>query len=144
MTHLTALRSLFPVGLLDLSSVPGLGYFSLVSVQDFDETHSKTEPSEQREMDERKRGFDVAAELNDQKRPRPSGDSIGLSPSDVVSKICLSRGDFGKVIGKGGQTIANIRGKCGAAIKGTEVSEEKRLVFSLLTFPSLVDFLFSE
>jgi predicted RNA-binding protein YlqC (UPF0109 family) len=82
-------------------------------------------------MDERKRGFDVAAELNDQKRPRPSADSIGFSPSDVVSKICLSRGDFGKVIGKGGQTIANIRGKCGAAIKGTEVSEEKRLVFLL-------------
>lgn len=79
-------------------------------------------------MDERKRGFDVAAELNDQKRARPSGEGNGSIASDVVSRICLSRGDFAKVIGKGGQTIAGIRAKCGAGIKGTEVNEEKRLV----------------
>lgn len=81
-------------------------------------------------MDERKRGYDVAAELNDQKRPRPSGDANGAI-SDVVSRICLSRGDFAKVIGKGGQTIAGIRAKCGAGIKGTEVNEDKRLVSQL-------------
>jgi predicted RNA-binding protein YlqC (UPF0109 family) len=69
----------------------------------------------------------VVTELNDQKRARPSGD-MGMMNADVTSRIGLSRTDFAKVIGKGGQTIANIRAKCGAAIKGTEVSEEKRLV----------------
>lgn len=79
-------------------------------------------------MDDRKRGYDVSSELNDQKRPRQSDNGGGGTGGDVVSRICLSRSDFGKVIGKGGQTIANIRGKCGAIIKGTEVSDEKRLV----------------
>lgn len=84
------------------------------------------------EMDERKRGYEVVSELNDQKRARPSGDGGMTNSTDVTSRIGLSRSDFGKVIGKGGQTIANIRAKCGAGVKGTEVSEEKRLVSFLL------------
>jgi predicted PilT family ATPase len=85
-------------------------------------------------MDDRKRGYEVVAELNDQKRARPSGDSGMMNSTDVTSRIGVSRSDFGKVIGKGGQTIANIRAKCGAGIKGTEVSEEKRLVSDFFDF----------
>lgn len=76
----------------------------------------------------------MSSEINDQKRPRNES-----SPGDVISRVCLSRGDFGKVIGKGGQTIANIRGKCGAVIKGTEVTEEKRLLVISGTFVQVVD-----
>lgn len=90
-------------------------------------------------MDERKRGYDVSTELNDQKRPRQSDNGGGNSNGDVISRICLSRSDFGKVIGKGGQTIANIRGKCGAIIKGTEVSDEKRLLVISGTFVQVVE-----
>lgn len=97
-------------------------------------------------MDERKRGYDVSTELNDQKRPRQSDNNggNGNGNGDVISRICLSRSDFGKVIGKGGQTIANIRGKCGAIIKGTEVSDEKRLVrYLLFLFLCYIIFTFS-
>eukprot|EP00604_Paraphysomonas_vestita_P003230 CAMPEP_0174821448 /NCGR_PEP_ID=MMETSP1107-20130205/8138_1 /TAXON_ID=36770 /ORGANISM="Paraphysomonas vestita, Strain GFlagA" /LENGTH=436 /DNA_ID=CAMNT_0016038469 /DNA_START=81 /DNA_END=1391 /DNA_ORIENTATION=- len=90
-------------------------------------------------MDDRKRGYDVSSELNDQKRPRQSDNGGGGTGGDVVSRICLSRSDFGKVIGKGGQTIANIRGKCGAIIKGTEVSDEKRLLVISGTFIQVVE-----
>lgn len=90
-------------------------------------------------MDDRKRGYEVVAELNDQKRARPSGDSGMMNSTDVTSRIGVSRSDFGKVIGKGGQTIANIRAKCGAGIKGTEVSEEKRLVSDFFDFFCLIN-----
>lgn len=46
----------------------------------------------------------------------------------MFSKLLLSRQEFAKVIGKGGQMIANIRAKCGANIKGSDIDDDKRLV----------------
>ena len=40
----------------------------------------------------------------------------------------MNRLEFSKVIGKGGQTISNIRTTCGAQVKGTDIDAENRLV----------------
>ena len=40
----------------------------------------------------------------------------------------MNRLEFSKVIGKGGQTISNIRTTCGANVKGTDIDAENRLV----------------
>lgn len=58
------------------------------------------------------------------KRHRP-GDS---TDGEIFSRLSVSPTDFGKIIGKGGQTVTNIRSKCGVNIKGSDINEDKRLV----------------
>ena len=45
-----------------------------------------------------------------------------------TSRLWMNRLEFSKVIGKGGQTISNIRTTCGAQVKGTDIDAENRLV----------------
>lgn len=58
-----------------------------------------------------------------------SGDGSGaggLMPKDdnkVLSRLLVSQPDLSRIIGKGGQTVSQIRAKCGAVIKGFNLED---------------------
>lgn len=59
-----------------------------------------------------------------------SDDLLPKDDNQVISRILVSQADLGRIIGKGGETVTNIRAKCGAVIKGfnLEDTENKLLV----------------
>lgn len=97
-------------------------------------------------MEERKRTFDGTAipgdmqmNMNQPKRLRPEEIVGGRDdPSKAISRLLLNRSQFSRIIGKGGQTIAQIRNNTGVLIKGSDIDDDNRLV-SLSSFltPSL-------
>lgn len=44
--------------------------------------------------------------------------TVHLDPPFVNSRLLVTKAEFGRVIGKGGQMIASIRGACGAGTDG--------------------------
>ena len=46
----------------------------------------------------------------------------------MTTRLFVTRSDFGKIIGKGGTMISNIRSKCGAVVKGSDINDNDRLV----------------
>lgn len=88
-------------------------------------------------MEERKRTFDGTAIPGDMnmnmtqqpKRLRPEEIVGGRDdPSKAISRLLLNRSQFSRIIGKGGQTIAQIRNNTGVLIKGTDIDDDNRLV----------------
>lgn len=66
-----------------------------------------------------------------EKRLRPSDEAPPPPEYDdkrCISRIVVRRTDFGKIIGKGGAMVNQIKQKCGANIKGSEIDEENRIV----------------
>jgi predicted RNA-binding protein YlqC (UPF0109 family) len=57
-------------------------------------------------------------------------DGIFENNGEVYTRLLLSKQEFGKIIGKGGQMLASIKAKCGASIKGTDIDEDRRLVIN--------------
>jgi len=69
-------------------------------------------------------------------------------PNKATSRILLNRYQFSRVIGKGGQTIAHVRGNTGVYMKGTDIDEDNRIVLIsgsidqvLAAFDMITDFL---
>jgi predicted RNA-binding protein YlqC (UPF0109 family) len=58
---------------------------------------------------------------------------------DCHSRMLLNKVDFGRVVGKGGQMISNIRAACGATVKGVDVTEDLRLVTISGAFRQVMD-----
>lgn len=52
----------------------------------------------------------------------------GYDELHVTSRIVVRKADFGKIIGKGGFMVNQLKAKCGASIKGSEIDEENRIV----------------
>ncbi len=97
-------------------------------------------------MEERKRTFDGTAIPGDlqmnasqPKRLRPEEIVGGRDdPSKAISRLLLNRSQFSRIIGKGGQTIAQIRNNTGVSIKGTDIDEDNRLVMFQMMLYRLV------
>lgn len=86
-------------------------------------------------MEERKRTFEgpndipLSAGGNQVKRLRPEDISGGRDePGKAITRLLLNRAQFSRVIGKGGQTITHVRNTTGVFMKGSDISEEYRLV----------------
>jgi len=71
--------------------------------------------------DYRKRNSEFDSTEN--KRPRSNNDEKKL-----MTRILISKAEFGKVIGKGGHSVSTIQSKSGATVKGTNVDDDLRLV----------------
>lgn len=75
-----------------------------------------------------KRYYDPSATIpEDQKRQRGEID-YDFDDRKCISRIVVRKSDFAKIIGKGGAMVNQIKAKCGASIKGTEVDDENRIV----------------
>lgn len=57
-----------------------------------------------------------------------------------ISRIVVRKSDFAKIIGKGGAMVNQIKAKCGASIKGTEVDDENRIVIFDFIYRYLLTF----
>jgi predicted RNA-binding protein YlqC (UPF0109 family) len=95
----------------------------------------------ERDLEERKRTFDGTVVSEDiqlggvaqqPKRLRPEEIVPRDDPSKAISRLLLTRTQFSRIIGKGGQTIGQIRNTTGVQIKGSDIDEDNRLVSSLV------------
>jgi predicted PilT family ATPase len=74
-------------------------------------------------MEDRKRTAEYAGLDDPFKRNRPD---------ELISRILVTKMDMGKIIGKSGATISEIRNKSGANLKAVDIDEFNRMVLSFL------------
>eukprot|EP01031_Cornospumella_fuschlensis_P043806 gene43806-53570_t len=87
--------------------------------------------------DDRKRSYESAEEApaghgGQPKRSRPEDANFGVridDPTKATTRMMLTRNQFSRVIGKAGTTIAHIRSATNVHIRGTDITEDQRLVF---------------
>lgn len=82
--------------------------------------------------DYRKRNSELDSAEN--KRPRSNNDDKKL-----MTRVLISKAEFGKVIGKGGHSVTTIQAKSGASVKGSNVDDELRLLSISGSFRQIVD-----
>lgn len=79
-------------------------------------------------MDDRKRSFEESSG-GQSKRLRPD-EILGATDDSrrTTTRMLLSKNEFSKVVGKGGQTLHHIRSSTGANVKASDMSDDMRVV----------------
>lgn len=68
-------------------------------------------------------------------------DILGSSqddPTKIMTRLLLTRLQFSRVIGKGGQTVNHIRSSTGVNVRGCDLDDDNRLVLISGTLPQVL------
>lgn len=82
-------------------------------------------------MDDRKRSFEESGG-SQSKRLRPDEILGDETAKRATTRLLVNKMEFSKIIGKGGQTLQQIKSNTGVNVKASDVNEEMRVVRYLM------------